>query len=306
MENDIEITDIDENITLIKTNYDDVKLYLISLNNFKVLFDSATDAKIREILMMIDKPKYAIITHAHPDHAGGTGYLYSNGVITSSNITNKCLLYDENIMSKSFIPEYIQKEFNYKSFIKDYIEKIKVECKNPKIGSIEYPRIDGLKIINGKGHTSGTLLIYYNGLLFTSDGIQGTGINGRNRTDAIPQIWSINNYLMTLNNIKKLNINTIVPGHNFMPFNKPLIEGNNVQEFIYKSEEYVYKLLNTSFDILIDKMTLMEFTSKLLGKTGHKNEVYPQAFITSMAILNFIKNDIFIEKEGDEFMYKLK
>lgn len=299
-DNRINISEITENARLISTSYHDVSLYLVSLNydNKVILFDTSTSLIIKNIIEDIGVPEYTIVTHAHPDHAGGSGVLSLQGSTIISSPLNKALLFDKNIMLDSFFPKKFRNMFD-KNYVRATINEILDECPNPHIDTVIKPSVNDLELINAPGHTSGSLFIRYKNILFTSDGIQGTGIVGTKVTDSIPQIWSIGDYLLTLNKIKNYNIDILIPGHNFMPYKNNLLEGSDVDAFINTSEDYVYKLLDISIDILEEPLSFKEFVDKLLIKTNHTKGIYPQAFITAESILDFLKHRISIRHEGD-------
>ncbi len=304
-EKGISIKEIGKNINLISTYYHDVSLYLISVkvDNKLILFDSSTSTQIKDITEITGMPNYCIITHAHPDHAGGSGFLHHNGTVTVSSPANKALLFDSRTLLDSFFPERFRKFFENK-YLSETISTILGESKDIHIENTFVP-IKDIEMINAPGHTSASLFIKYDNIIFTSDEIQGLGIIGKDSTDSIPQIWSINDYLMTLNKIKNCKIDILVPGHNFMPLKKAIVEGDDIYKFIDYSINFVYKLLYLAMDILIEPVTLQEFAERLLMKTGHRNGIYPQAFITCESILNFLGHRITVQKEGDICTYQI-
>lgn len=299
-DNKISISEITENLRLISTFYHDVSLNLVCLsyNNKVILFDTSTSSIIKNIIEDIGTPNYSIVTHSHPDHAGGSGVLSSQGSTIISTPLNKAFLFDKNVMLDSFFPKRFRNMFD-KSYVDVTINEILTECPDPHIDTVIKPSVNDLKLINAPGHTSSSLFIRYKNILFTSDGIQGTGIVGTERTDSIPQIWSIGDYLLTLHKIKNYTPDILIPGHNFMPYKNNLLEGSDVDAFINASEDYVYKLLDISMGILEEPLSLKEFVDKLLIKTGHTKGIYPQAFITAESILDFLKHRISIMHEGD-------
>ena len=302
---EISVKYIEKNISLISTHYHDVSLYLITVkvDNKLILFDSSTATQIKDITEITGMPNYSIITHAHPDHAGGSGFLYHNGTVTISSPENKALSFDSKTLLDSFFPKRFRKFFE-KTYVSETVSSILKETNNIHIEKTFSP-IKDIEILNAPGHTSASLFIKYNNIIFTSDGIQGTGIIGKHSTDSIPQIWSINDYLMTLNKIKNYKLDILVPGHNFMPLKSAILEGEEIYTFIDDSIDFVYKLLYLSMDILTEPVTLKEFATKLLMKTGHKNGIYPQAFITCESILNFLGHKLTIKREGDICTYQI-
>ena len=304
-EKGITVEELAKDISIISTNYHDVSLYLLSakINDKLFLFDSSTSKQINDITDITGIPDYCIITHAHPDHAGGSGFLHHHGTVTISSPENKALLFDSRTLLDSFFPDRFKKFFDGE-YLSDTVSTILSESRDVYIEKTFSP-VKAVEIINAPGHTSASLLVKYNNILFTSDEVQGYGITGSKSTDSIPQIWSINDYLITLNKIKNSQFDILVPGHNFLPLKKAVLEGNMAYRFIDDSIDFAYKLLDISIDILSEPVTLKEFAIKLLEDTGHRNGIYPQALITCESIIGFLKNRITIEKEGDIFVFKI-
>ena len=302
---EISVMELGKNINLISTYYHDVSLYLVSakVNDKLYLFDSATSSQIKDITRIIGFPDYCIITHAHPDHAGGSGFLNHHGTVTISSPENNALLFNSRTLLDSFFPERFRKFFS-SEYVSDTVSTILEESRDVHIEKTILPG-KHIEMINAPGHTSASLFVRYNNIIFTSDEVQGTGITGSKSTDSIPQIWSINDYLMTLNKIKNLPLDILVPGHNFQPFNKAILEGNEAYKFIDDSIDFVYKLVNSSIDILTEPVTLGEFAIKLLKETGHKNGIYPQVFITCESIINFLGDRVNEQKEGDISVFQI-
>lgn len=304
-EKGVKVDEIGNYINLISTHYHDVSLYLLSvkIDDKLFLFDSSTSKQIKDVTDITGIPDYCIITHAHPDHAGGSGFLHHHGTVTISSPENKALLFDSRTLLDSFFPDRFKKFFDGE-YLSDTVSTILSESRDVYIEKTFSP-VKAVEIINAPGHTSASLLVKYNNILFTSDEVQGYGITGSKSTDSIPQIWSINDYLITLNKIKNSRFDILVPGHNFLPLKKAVLEGNMAYRFIDDSIDFVYKLIDISIDILSEPVTLREFAIKLLEDTGHRNGIYPQALITCESIIGFLKNRITIEKEGDIFVFKI-
>ncbi|BDB99730.1 MBL fold metallo-hydrolase [Saccharolobus caldissimus] len=304
----IELKEIDKGIILIATEYHDVDLNLlfITKNNDNYLLDTSTSIQIKAIIDRLGiTPKNAIISHAHLDHAGGSGYLSNQGTKVIAHPITASLLSDLDSSIYSFFPKryikWIGKEESEK-----FIKLIKEELGEPKITSINLPNSDFIKCLDAFGHVAGAIVCQSKGILFSGDEIQGSGIRGKTETNAIPQISSIPEYLLTIYKIIQIKPEIIIPAHNYLPINKRVIEGSEVDKFLYSSLEAVFKLLNIAESILEKPITLGQFTQKLLEEYGIKRKVYPQALITAEAILKYFDRKVKKIKEGDVILYSMK
>ncbi|TRM93082.1 hypothetical protein DMP16_09615, partial [Sulfolobus sp. B1] len=211
----IELKEIDKGITLIATEYHDVDLNLLHVNRMdrRYLLDTSTSIQIESIINKIGElPDSAIISHAHLDHAGGSGYLSSKGVNVISHKITASLLSDNYSAIYSFFPNRFIKwigEENGKSFV----NLIKTELGSPKVSSTELPNDSEFKCFEAFGHVAGAIICKVGSVFFTGDEIQGSGIRGREETNSIPQISSIEEYLMTVYKLIKMRPDIIVPAH---------------------------------------------------------------------------------------------
>ncbi|TRM86030.1 hypothetical protein DJ526_10350 [Sulfolobus sp. A20-N-G8] len=97
----------------------------------------------------------------------------------------------------------------------------------------------------------------------------------------------------------------IVPAHNYLPNNSRIIEGTDVDKFLYSSLYSALELIDIAESILDKPKTLGEFTDNLLAEYGIKRKVYPQALITAEAILNYLRKSekLIIVREGEAELY---
>jgi len=301
----IDLKDIDKGVKLIATEYHDVDLNLLYIEKDGYLLDTSTSIQIQQI---IDKlgliPKNAVISHAHLDHAGGSGYLTDKGVNVIAHEITASLLSDQYNGIYSFFPKrYIKWIGEEKS--KKFINLIKEELGEPKITSTELPN-SSIKCFEAFGHVAGAIVCKVNEILFTGDEIQGSGIRGRSETDSIPQISSISDYLITVYKVIQIRPEIIIPAHNYLPTNKRILDGSDVEKFLYASLESVFKLLVISESILDKPVTLGEFTQRLLNEYGVKRKIYPQALITAEAIVKYFGKRIIKIREGETVLYSIR
>ena len=300
--------ELTDRVILIEGWYGDVALNLIYVRDQGILLDTSTSGMIRDIVGELGMPKLAIVTHPHEDHAGGSRFLADNGVEVVSHELAKAFLHNAQVNVDHFFPVRFRRCFSQDyadSFVKSYMGFIG----SPRItrvfkGSFE---AGGVKCIEAFGHAPGTIVCIADGVMFTSDAVQGAGLKGSSTTDSIPQISSIEDYLVTLNRLMRIKVNSIVPAHNFLPYGKRVLEGDEAYSFLQSSVDAVLRLLEISESILSKPATLCEFAEELLRQYGVKRGLYPQALITANAILNFYRRRgvLSVVSEGDVEVYKL-
>ncbi|WP_162000414.1 MBL fold metallo-hydrolase [Sulfolobus sp. E11-6] len=304
----IELKEIENGITLIATEYHDVDLNLLYVvrNNESYLLDTSTSLQIKAILDKLEEtPKNAIISHAHLDHAGGSGYLYAQGSNVIAHKISASLLSDIDSAVYSFFPNRYVKWIG-KENSKNFIDLIIQELGEPKVTTYNLPTSTFIKCFEAFGHVAGAIVCKIGKILFTGDEVQGSGIKGRAETNSIPQISSISDYLVTIYRLIQLKPEIIIPAHNYLPSNTRIIEGSEVERFLYSSLDSTLKLLEIAGNILDKPITLGEFTEKLLREYGINRKIYPQALITAEAIINYLGKKIARIKEGDVTLYFMK
>lgn len=306
---EVYIEEILPGVSLVATSYGDVDLNLIYVKDGGILLDTSTSSIIVSIVDKVGLPKVAIITHPHEDHAGGSRYLAERGVRVIAHEYTKGLLYNSSVNVDSFFPMRHRSCFNPEyvdSFIKDYVSKIGSPTVTESFrGSLS---IGNVKCIEAPGHVLGMTVCQVGDLLFTSDAVQGTGLRGRSTTDSIPQVSSIDDYIQTLNKLLRLRINYLVPGHNFLPYSKRVLTGNEAYDFLEKSIESIQRIVELSMDILSkEPLTICEFAEKLLKSYGVKRGLYPQALITASAVIKYLagRGVLRIVREGDVELYAI-
>lgn len=307
---EVTVKDLTSKVSLVGTYYGDVELNMLYVKDAGILLDTATSSIIVDVVNAIGLPKVAIITHPHEDHAGGSGFLASKGVKVIAHDVARGLLYSNVINVDSFFPIRFRRCFDpdsVNSMISDFRGKVGSPVVHESFrGRL---RLGDVECIEAFGHVSGTIVCIVDGVMFTSDAVQGSGLRGSNTTDSIPQVTSIDDYLQTLNTLRSLNVKMLVPGHNYLPFAKRVLEGDEVKEFIDSSISSIIKLLNLGKSILEERpMTLCEFTSELIREYGVRRKLYLQALMTGEAIIRYYRRRglINVIKEGDVKLYYIK
>ncbi len=305
----VAISDLEKEVKLVKIFYSGVELNLVLVErNKKVLLDTGTSRLITKINERVGTPEFSIITHAHHDHAGGSGFLASKGSSTRANNLTSALLNSAIEAVRAFYPIRHRLYFDTK-FSKDYEMGMLKDFGSPKILSTQLSDIareTNIVCHTASGHTSSSMVCEFEKILFTSDCVQGSGIKPSGGVFSIPQIWSFTEYLLTLQRIRSLKPRLIIPGHNFLPSSRRVIEGSEIDRFLGASEETAYKLLELGRNILTDgAVTLAELAQKLLTNYGTKTKLYPQALITSEAVLRYHKDKLACVNEGDIATYQI-
>ncbi|KUO84360.1 MAG: MBL fold metallo-hydrolase [Caldivirga sp.] len=304
------VKELTSGVNLVGTYYGDVELNMVYVKGSGVLLDTATTGIIEDVVNAIGLPKVAIVTHPHEDHAGGSAYLANRGVKVIAHDVARGFLYSNLVNVDSFFPLRYRRCFDQElveSLIKDFRAKIGSPVIHESFRGVL--RINGVECLEAFGHTSGTVVCIANGVMFTSDAVQGSGIRGSKVTDSIPQVSSIDDYLNTLNMLKSISVKMLVPGHNYLPPAKRVLEGDEIKEFINTSMNSINKLLNLGRLILEERpMTICEFASELIREYGVKRGLYLQALITAEAILKYYRRRglLRVIKEGDVALYAIR
>ena len=308
---DINIISLRQNIYVIATYFSDVDLNLILLKDNdtgeSILLDSGTAELAPKIAELVGIPKSVYISHAHYDHAGGTEFFAKNGAkIYASRITS-LLLENETSAVESFFPSHYRGYFD-PGYAEAFAQEI-VRQSTIHLDTISIPtksiKENKIKVLDAPGHVNGMQVYLIDNVLFSSDAIQGNGIKGTKTTNAIPQISSFNNYFHTVNYIIRLSPEIIVPGHNFGPANSRIIEGSKVDQFLHASLETAQRILDYAYDALNeDWQSLGSLTRYILNK-WNIDRLYPQALITTEAVIKHMIGDLCVIKEGNVILYKL-
>ncbi|ARM74682.1 MBL fold metallo-hydrolase [Acidianus manzaensis] len=252
----IELRNMSNEITLIATEYHDVDLNLLlyrGKTGKSILLDTSTAIQIKSIIDNIGYfPDIAVISHAHLDHAGGSEYLHDHGTIVITHPVSASLLSDLDTAIYSFFPKKYFKWIGEKESI-SFINLIKEELGNPKITSTQLNNANPVTCFDAFGHVTGAIICRIDNVFFTGDEIQGTGIRDRNETNSIPQISSIEDYLITIYKLINMKPEIIIPAHNYLPNNTRVIEGSSTETFLYSSIEAVLKLLHLTASILEER-----------------------------------------------------
>lgn len=201
---------IDENIYYKRIRY--YNIYIIKGPNGDILIDTGFRFMKRTLKKTLDKfnIKLIILTHVHIDHSWNTAYLskrYKAKIAVSKN--------DLSNIDNSNIVSYPSKKryklwtkimhFGMKHFKQDkYVPDILL------IGDKEYT-FNGvnLKIIDLKGHTTGSIGILYNNYLFAGDAL----VNRKKYVEIAYQNQDNDEALKSMLKIKEIHPKIIFIGH---------------------------------------------------------------------------------------------
>ena len=188
----------------------------IITQNSVILIDTGSSKKYGEkikkaIKKITSKPiKYIINTHHHPDH-----FLGNNAFI------------DSTIFSTEYTKKEIEKNgdlyiVNLVNLIKDTMNGTKIKAPNQILTSQEL-ELDGykLKLLYLDGHTKSDLVIYdeKTKTLYSSD------LVFNKRTLATPHA-NIKNWIISLEQLQKIDYRILVPGHGIISTSKEPIKQN--------------------------------------------------------------------------------
>jgi len=299
MKNDI--SKIIENIYLIRDiywEYITINDFLVINDNEAALIDTGIKRNGERILKYIFSNnidlKYIIITHAHGDHHG-CAYMIKEktNAKVACHLLDVPLLEDRDLQFKEsyckFTPpnEEKLKEFNEITGESVKCDVILRDNDVLNVGNLS------LRIIHSPGHTLGSISIYIPNLkaLFTGDNLQWTSDFLEKRHFGI--ITDASLYYKTLERLRSLDINYLLPGHYSILDNKEKInkEINLCIKTYKKFEENILSLLKGK------KLSTIEIKDMLKDITGCHVGGGDYELLTVHAFLNKLMLDKKIFKE---------
>ncbi len=290
------------------TNLWDVDLNIVVISSKgkeTVMLDCGTSEMAQELHRVVGIPARIYISHSHYDHDGGARFFSSMGSEIYASHSTITLLQTSETALESFFPQkhriYLDNQ-EVESFVKEIIRQsstgIDFRIARPQ-------NDDAVEVIEAPGHVNGMQVYRYGNIVFTSDAIQGSGIKGSEYTNSIPQISSFENYFQSLRRIESLKPEAIIPGHNFKPTSSRVVEGSEVDKFLYDSYETAKLILDYAFDALNeDWQSIGSLAKYILGKFSI-NKIYPQSLITAEATIASYGSIVSKMTEGGVPLYRI-
>ena len=186
--------------------------------------------------------KYIINTHFHADHTA------SNGFIKEKNPDVQILIHKDDAEAMKSIKEYFrhygldnQVNIQYKSIFNTIGYQEMIPNHTFKNGDL----ISGdFKVIHSPGHTPGHCCFYKFNVLISGDMDCTKPWFGNTTSD-------VGNFLNSINKIKKLNIDSFLPGHGNPIFGSEKIqtELSIYQQKLFDTESKILNLINGSLQL---------------------------------------------------------
>ncbi|MBI2856191.1 MAG: MBL fold metallo-hydrolase [Chloroflexi bacterium] len=149
------------------------------------------------------------------------------------------------------------------------------------------------KVFFTPGHTPGSASFYEEstGTLFSGDAISGEG-----RPDALARYEDVDQYESSLYRLSQLDVNLLIHGHDFLPYEEPVLKGDQARAFIRRSRE-VTGLYDAQLVELLEKarkpLTLREICEGMLRANGRKPG--PSVFMVVAPIFTHVER---LERNG--------
>jgi glyoxylase-like metal-dependent hydrolase (beta-lactamase superfamily II) len=183
--------------------------------------------------------RFAAITHVHQDHSGNTESFMKNGaqVIAHENLKKNLETYNP-AQGKPATPNVL--------YSKDY---------TIKVGNAE------ARVIHfGPGHTSGDSYVYFPDLrvISTGDAFAGAALNCD-----YSQGGSILSWARVLDNVAKLDFDTIIPGHEANPLTKADLQAAQARLAKISSTAIDLVRKGTTKDQLVDRINAADASLNL-------------------------------------------
>ena len=156
MEIRVETRDVERGVTLVASEYMEYDLNLVLLDRgMRVLLDTSTSYHIPRICEVVGLPHVAVISHSHEDHAGGSGFLASKGVITVAHRITAGFLADARTAVDSFFPDYVRRNLSEGERVR--LEEVFTKSLGePKVTSTDL-KVEGVQCLPAVSYTHLTL-----------------------------------------------------------------------------------------------------------------------------------------------------
>ncbi|MGP4072126.1 MBL fold metallo-hydrolase [Piscibacillus sp. B03] len=233
--------------------------------NQGMLIDAAIDrSAIRKVVRQLDEHQlpltHLFITHAHADHYGGASYLVKH--------------YDVKVLAPTFESAILANPVLEPTYLfsgNDPIDELRNKfLEGPPVEvDIEvdegFHKIDGFEFetIATPGHSYHQMAIKVNHILYAADSYFGQTELEKHK---IPYITSVDQTLVSLEKLKKVQVDGAIPGHGKFE--------RNFIKTLDKNIEYHKKLLHKVYCIISDRQAISheELVSCICNEMGVKSD----------------------------------
>ncbi len=241
-----------DGIYRLKVPFEDIytSVFALVTSNGSIIFDTATtesdvdDYIIPAINSLGIKPDYIICSHTHCDHFGGVWHLskvFPNAIIG---------LNDKNLKFKDYKIQYLND------------------------GDV---LLDRFKVLNLKGHTKDSISLYdlKNKSLISVDCLQLNGVSKYGTG-----VTNFNDYKITLERVKALDLNCIIASHDFVPLGATAVGSKAVREYINECENAVENIRNFANE------RSMLSNKEIAAEYNRQSNLPPISYVTVESIRN--------------------
>lgn len=241
---------------------------------------------LRNVGREVNEISYVILTHGHADHAGGAPVIKR---MSGAKIVIHSL--DEPLVKRPTL----QEELLYERFDDVFSPNPKAEFEafTPDILVNDSQIINAgdreLEVIHIPGHTAGSICIKdsKSNIYISSDGIQGKGSRR-------PLLFHDSlQYVKSVKKMSKMNIEALIIGHPFPPFEQAVLFKEKAKEHINQSLEAIKELKEKVYK------TIIKF--KELTKLSKIQEAIPESRLQTVGcVLEEFYNQGLVKKIKDE------
>ncbi|MDI6879893.1 MAG: MBL fold metallo-hydrolase [Desulfitobacteriaceae bacterium] len=243
------------------------------------------------------KPKYLILTHAHPDHFGAAKWLKEQytGLLRYASGEEAMYMKYHRLESEALYGASPLRELEGR-----FLKGPAIEVENfLKPGVVELGE-KRFQIIALPGHTFHQIgVLTGDGVLFAGDSLFSEAIMEKY---AFPFLLDVEAELQTLKNLEELEVQAVVLSHGKEPY-------SSIKELCAKNRERIEEYLEMIGDGCNQPLTREDVTEQILLAAGTEADIpgYHMAFATAGAFLSYLANRHELEKSivgGKCYFYK--